>query len=169
MRTSTRRTLLTGAGAVGLATVLSGCAAYGLDSATPGIDGKGDDGTSDSGTGADGRNADGTNSNGTQNGDTQSEAAASLAKTGDIPVGGGKIFADRKIVITQPTAGTFRCFTAVCTHAGCIVGEVARGTINCPCHGSRFKTTDGTVTEGPAKKPLKSIAINVTGDAITKA
>jgi Rieske Fe-S protein len=159
MRTSTRRTLLTGAGAVGLATVLSGCAAYGLDSATSGTDTNGADGTNDNGPNADG----------TQNGDTQTEAAASLAKTSDIPVGGGKIFADRKIVITQPTAGTFHCFTAVCTHAGCIVGEVAGGTINCPCHGSRFKTTDGTVTEGPAKKPLKSIAITVTGDAITKA
>jgi Rieske Fe-S protein len=66
-------------------------------------------------------------------------------------------------------AGTFRCFTAICTHAGCVVGEISEGTINCPCHGSRFKVADGSVAAGPAKKALAAIAIQVTGDAISKA
>jgi len=92
-----------------------------------------------------------------------------LARTGDIPVGGGKIFEDQKIVVTQPTAGTFKCFTAVCTHAGCLVGEVTGGTINCPCHGSKFKVADGSVADGPAKKSLAEVAIKVAGDAISKA
>jgi Rieske Fe-S protein len=147
MGTPTRRTLLVSAGAAGLATALSGCAAYGLDSAP----------------------TDAANNAGQSGPDQTAPNGATLASTSDIPVGGGKVLADQKIVVTQPTAGTFRCFTAVCTHAGCIVGDVSEGTINCPCHGSRFKVADGTVADGPAKKALAAIAIKVTGDAISKA
>jgi len=79
-----------------------------------------------------------------------------------IPVGGGKIFADQSVVVTQPTAGTFKAFSSICTHQGCTVNAVAGGTINCPCHGSKFNIADGSVTAGPAKKPLP--AKQVTDD-----
>ena len=92
-----------------------------------------------------------------------------LASTADIPVGGGKILADKKIVITQPKAGTFDAFTAVCTHQGCIVGSVAGGTINCPCHGSRFSIADGSVVNGPAASPLAHVSIKVQGTSIVQA
>lgn len=61
-----------------------------------------------------------------------------LARTSDIPVGGGKIFKDRKIVVTQPTKDEFKAFSAICTHQGCTVSTVADGTIDCPCHGSKY-------------------------------
>jgi len=89
-----------------------------------------------------------------------------LAKVSDIPVGGGKIFADRKVVITQPQQGTIKAFSTTCTHAGCSVDEVKGGTINCPCHGSRYRVADGSVAAGPAPKPLPPVAVTVTGDAI---
>jgi Rieske Fe-S protein len=159
MRTPSRRTLLAGAGAMGLTAALSGCAAYGVDTAAPAAPAAADDANeasaNDGGAGKDAKSA--------------HAAAAGFAKTGDIPVGGGKIFADQKIVVTQPAAGTFRCFTAVCTHAGCVVGDVSNGTINCPCHGSKFKVADGSVANGPAKKPLSAINIKVDGDSISKA
>lgn len=94
---------------------------------------------------------------------------ASLASTSDIPVGGGKILTDKKIVITQPQSGTFHAFTAVCTHAGCTVGSVSSGTINCPCHGSRFNINNGSVVNGPAASPLAPININVQGTSILQA
>ncbi|MFF5921565.1 Rieske (2Fe-2S) protein [Streptomyces flavochromogenes] len=92
-----------------------------------------------------------------------------LAKTADIPVGGGKVFAGEKVVVTQPTAGDFKAFSAVCTHQGCLVNKVADGTIDCPCHGSKFSVTDAAVVAGPAPRPLPPEQINVSGDSITLA
>jgi Rieske Fe-S protein len=95
--------------------------------------------------------------------------AAALATTTSIPVGGGTILTSQKIVITQPTAGAFKAFTAVCTHQGCIVDQVANGTIDCPCHGSKFSVKDGSVVNGPAASPLASVAIKVEGTSIVAA
>jgi Rieske Fe-S protein len=92
-----------------------------------------------------------------------------LASTTDIPVGGGKILTGSKIVITQPKAGSFGAFTAVCTHQGCTVGSVAGGTINCPCHGSKFSIANGSVVNGPATSPLAPIPIKVQGTSIVQA
>ncbi|MEU9060751.1 Rieske (2Fe-2S) protein [Streptomyces sp. NPDC048430] len=94
---------------------------------------------------------------------------AELARTSDIPAGGGTIFEDRRIVVTQPAAGRFKAFSAVCTHAGCIVSSVADGTIDCACHGSRFSITDGAVERGPATRPLPAERITVEGDRIRLA
>jgi Rieske Fe-S protein len=90
-----------------------------------------------------------------------------LAKTSDIPVGGGKIFKDKKVVVTQPEKGDFKAFSAVCTHSGCTVSAVADGTINCPCHGSKYRVADASVADGPAPRPLPPQNINVTGNSIT--
>ncbi|MGQ4617134.1 Rieske 2Fe-2S domain-containing protein [Nocardia sp. R7R-8] len=86
-----------------------------------------------------------------------------LAKTADIPVGGGVIVGDT--VVTQPSAGTFVGLSSVCTHAGCKVATVSGGTINCACHGSKF-ALDGSVAHGPASKPLAPKSIRVTGDSV---
>ncbi|WP_433429726.1 Rieske (2Fe-2S) protein [Nonomuraea sp. CA-141351] len=96
-------------------------------------------------------------------------AGGALAKTADIPVGGGTVFKDQKIVVTQPTSGEFKAFSAVCTHNGCTVGNVSDGVIVCPCHGSKFAIADGSVKDGPADKPLPAQQIKVEGDQITLA
>ncbi|WP_254715349.1 Rieske (2Fe-2S) protein [Actinomadura sp. NAK00032] len=89
-----------------------------------------------------------------------------IAKAADVPVGGGKIYGDEKIVVTQPAQGTFKAFTAVCTHQGCTVGSVKQGLINCPCHGSEFKITDGSVAKGPADEPLREYPVQVKNGGI---
>lgn len=93
--------------------------------------------------------------------------AGGAIKVADIPVGGGKVFATEKVVVTQPKAGEFRAFSAVCTHKGCTVDKVADGTINCPCHGSKFDLTTGAVKDGPAPAPLPPKTATVSGDSIT--
>lgn len=84
--------------------------------------------------------------------------------TGDtaaVPIGGGKIF-DGQVVVTQPKAGTYQAFSAVCTHQGCTVSRVEDEVISCPCHGSQFDISDGSVVQGPASEPLarREIALN---------
>jgi Rieske Fe-S protein len=93
-------------------------------------------------------------------------SGAALAATADVPVGGGVVLAAQDVVLTQPVAGTFKAFSATCTHQGCTVGDVSGGTINCPCHGSRFAVADGSVAGGPAPKPLPEKAIAVQGSEI---
>ena len=96
-------------------------------------------------------------------GGTATPAAKSIAKTADVPVGSGVIVND--IVVTQPSAGVFKGFSAKCTHKGCMVDKVADGTIDCPCHGSKFNL-DGTVAKGPATTPLAAKTVTVQGDSI---
>ncbi|MFI7073829.1 Rieske (2Fe-2S) protein [Micromonospora sediminicola] len=150
--TQTRRTLLTGAGAVGAAVVLAGC---GDDDATPG--------QAPTSGGPPGATATGDAGGGDR------DSSAPLARTADIPVGGGAIYASKGVVITQPEAGQFKAFDPICTHQGCPVSNVDGGTINCTCHNSRFSISDGSVKQGPATKPLAAKEIKVAGDQITLA
>jgi Rieske Fe-S protein len=84
----------------------------------------------------------------------------------EIPVGGGKVFAGPKVVVTQPVKGQFKAFSAVCTHVGCVCNAVAGGTINCPCHGAKFKISDGAVVAGPATSPLPARTIAISAGKI---
>jgi nitrite reductase/ring-hydroxylating ferredoxin subunit len=95
-----------------------------------------------------------------------SGTATVLATTSQVPDGGGKIIDAERIVITQPQSGSFKAFSAICTHEGCFVNSVSNGTINCPCHGSKFSIKDGSVVHGPATRPLPPMAINVEGTSI---
>ncbi|MFE0458584.1 Rieske (2Fe-2S) protein [Kitasatospora sp. NPDC058965] len=93
-----------------------------------------------------------------------------LGKAADVPVGGGTVYPAAKLVVTQPQAGTFKAFSAVCTHRGCTVGTVANGLISCPCHGSTFKAEDGSVAHGPATAPLAPATVTVRdGQLVTGA
>ncbi|MGC0381736.1 Rieske (2Fe-2S) protein [Streptomyces sp. SAI-129] len=92
-----------------------------------------------------------------------------LARTGDIPIAGGKVLTEERIVVTQPEKGEFKAFSAVCTHQGCIVSDVRDGTIDCACHGSRFAAADGSVVRGPATKPLPEKRITVEGNSVRLA
>ena len=92
-----------------------------------------------------------------------------LVATADVPVGGGVILDDQRIVVTQPAEGTFMAFTAVCTHQGCLVGSVEDNTISCPCHGSQFSAEDGSVVNGPATGALSAIEVAVEGGSVVEA
>jgi Rieske Fe-S protein len=147
-----RRAVILGAGAVGLAavgaTVLAAC---GSDSSAgaPAAGSSGGGSSSAATTAAGG------------SGDSQGVAKA------DVPVGGGTIIAASQAVVTQPAAGQFKAFSSICTHMGCPVAEVADGTINCNCHGSRFDIATGAVKQGPATRPLPAKTVTVKGDRLT--
>jgi Rieske Fe-S protein len=147
-----RRTVLAGIGAAGIAAALAGCG---------GSSGSG-------GTGAQ-PSAGATSPSSADTGSTGGDSGGSgdAIKTSDIPVGGGKIFDATNIVVTQPTAGQFKAFSATCTHAGCQVAAVQAGTIRCPCHMSQYSIADGSVKSGPAPRPLPAKTVTVNGDEIT--
>jgi Rieske Fe-S protein len=92
-----------------------------------------------------------------------------LTSTADVPVGSGVILADAKVVVTQPTAGTFKAFSSTCTHNHCQLSGFTGGRITCPCHGSTFSITDGSPNGGPAPSPLPEVAIKVVGDGVVRA
>lgn len=96
-------------------------------------------------------------------------AGRELASTGDIPVGGGVILKEEKIVVTQPERGGFNAFSAIRTHQHCLLADVSDGTVDCACHGSRFRITDGSVDRGPATSPLPAEQITVEGNSIRLA
>jgi Rieske Fe-S protein len=161
MAESSRRTVLACAGAA-CAAVLTGCSTYNSNSGGVNAPQGSQPAETDSAPAA---SASGASASGAAGGN----APAALASTSQVPVGGGTILTAKKIVITQPQSGTFKAFTAVCTHAGCTVGSVSGGTINCPCHGSRFNIANGAVVNGPAAAPLAAISIKVQGTSIVQA
>jgi Rieske Fe-S protein len=164
----TRRAVVAGAGVLGASALLSGCGwdtanlkdRYIADGQAPPAAAPATTGAAPAGTGA------ATGGNANTNGGA---AVERLASTGDIPVGGGKIFSAEKVVVTQPSAGTFKAYDTTCTHAGCAVTKISGGTINCPCHGAKFNVQDGSVAGGPAPSPLQEVAIKVDGDNIQLA
>ncbi len=96
-------------------------------------------------------------------GTSKRPAGEELTSTADVPVGSGVILGD--VLVTQPVAGEYKGLSAVCTHNGCLVNEIADETIYCPCHGSMF-SLDGEVVAGPAERPLEPVAIHVQGESI---
>ncbi|WP_338899458.1 Rieske (2Fe-2S) protein [Streptomyces sp. TG1A-60] len=146
-----RRTVMTAAGVAGLAVALTAC-------------GSDDDSSSSVSSGSDA--GDDASSGSASGGDA---AGKEIAKTSDIPEGGGKIFESEGVVVTQPEAGTYKAFSSVCTHQGCAVKSIADGVINCPCHNSNFSITDGSVQSGPATKALPAKEVSVSGESIMLA
>jgi Rieske Fe-S protein len=108
-----------------------------------------------------------TSSSGTSG--TPAPAGTKLGSASDIPVGGGKIFAAEKVVVTQPSTGTFKAFSAVCTHQGCVVSSIEKEEIRCNCHGSVFSLKDGSVLQGPASSPLAAEAVTDEGGILKLA
>ena len=94
---------------------------------------------------------------------------AAIALVGDVPVGGGVVNDEVAIVVTQPSDGSIKAFTAVCPHQGCLVSEVVDNEIICPCHDSRFSAVDGAVLQGPATEGLAAASVVVQGDSLVLA
>jgi Rieske Fe-S protein len=149
--------VLAGVGLVGLAGAVSACGSGGSSSSSAGANAGAPPAT---GAGSAPSSASGGG------GSTGGAQGSALATTSEIPVGSGKIFTSEKVVVTQPNSGDFKAFSAVCTHMGCIVATISSGTIDCPCHGSRYSITTGAVVGGPAPSPLPAQAIKLTGSNI---
>ncbi|MEL6051585.1 Rieske (2Fe-2S) protein [Corynebacterium rouxii] len=83
----------------------------------------------------------------------------------EVPVGSAVIVGD--FILTQPTAGEYKAYSAVCTHQRAKITKVDGSHVICPAHGSIFDITDGSVVSGLARDPLKTATVNVAGDTAT--
>ncbi|CAL9406817.1 Rieske (2Fe-2S) protein [Streptomyces albus] len=86
-----------------------------------------------------------------------------LGEAAAVPVGGAKLYAQQKVLVSQPAEGEFKAFSAICTHQGSVLGKVDGDVAVCPLHGSRFQVDSGKVAQGPATKPLPSVPVKVRG------
>ncbi len=142
---ASRRTVIVGA--VGAGALAAGCTTYGKTPDAPAPAG-------------------GTSAPAAGDGAAEPGGGAALGSVSDVPIGGGRVFGEEQVVVTRPSAGTIRAFSSICTHQGCTVANVSGGTINCACHGSKFRVADGSVAGGPAPEPLPEREVVVDGDQI---
>lgn len=157
MTEQTRRTVVTVGGLGITAGLLAACSS----------DDGGGDGGSDAASPSTSPSSEAPTSEAPSSAAPSSEAPAGLVAAADVPVGGGVILGDERIVVTQPAAGEFHAFSATCTHKGCQVSGVT-DTINCGCHGSQFALKDGSVVTGPATAPLAGEEITVKGGQVVR-
>jgi len=68
----------------------------------------------------------------------------------------------RRIAVAN-VEGTFYAFDDTCTHQGCSLGqgELDGTAVECPCHGSQFDVTTGSVLRGPAQDPVETFEAKV--------
>src|SRR5262249_43142820 len=80
----------------------------------------------------------------------------------DLQPGEGKILTlkRQRVAAYRDPSGKVTTLSPICTHMGCVVRwNKAESTWDCPCHGSRFKST-GQVFGGPAESPLEKVEID---------
>jgi cytochrome b6-f complex iron-sulfur subunit len=98
------------------------------------------------------------------------DGPVAVAAASQVPVGDGQVVpfqGTTAIVIHREQ--DWVAFSAVCTHAGCIVRwDKAQRRILCPCHAGVFDV-EGNVVSGPPPRPLRRYRVKVQGDKIMLA
>lgn len=104
-----------------------------------------------------------------ENGDASAgpTAPVDLGAAAAVPVGGARLYREDRLVVSQPAKGEFKCFSAKCTHAGCVLTGIEKQQSTCPCHGSRFDVTTGEVIQGPASDPLPEVPVKAENGKLT--
>jgi Rieske Fe-S protein len=71
------------------------------------------------------------------------------------------------LAVTRLTQTEVVTVSRVCTHMGCTVAlpGTTGGTLDCPCHGSRFRT-NGQVVNGPAARALSQFPTAIAGNEV---
>ena len=85
----------------------------------------------------------------------------------DVAAGQIRAFdvAGTKVAVAN-AGGQLYAFDDTCTHRGCSLatGRLDGTTVTCPCHGSQFDVTSGTVIHGPAARPVRSRVVQTEGE-----
>ena len=97
-----------------------------------------------------------------------------VARAGEIPVGGSKIFSYptdvAPCILLRPTEEVYVAYSRLCTHASCpLFYRSTENRLDCPCHGGAFSIADGSVLLGPPPRPLPRILVEERGPDIVAA
>lgn len=88
-----------------------------------------------------------------------------LGASSRYPLNSRTVISEPPAVVIHNETG-FSALSLVCTHLGCTVESNSQG-FACPCHGSHFDG-NGNVIQGPAKRPLQSLRVQITEEGNLK-
>jgi cytochrome b6-f complex iron-sulfur subunit len=92
----------------------------------------------------------------------EEETRFTVGRPEEIAQGTLLVLPEQKVFVVHDAEGFF-ALSATCTHLGCMTRyEKENQRIFCPCHGSQF-AVDGTVTGGPAPRPLPRLDLVLEG------
>lgn len=92
--------------------------------------------------------------------------AVTVAQTGEIPVGGVKLFqyADDQCILVHIDETSYAAYSQKCTHLSCAVYYAREHQrLECPCHEGFFSVRDGSVLAGPPTRPLPRVMLEQRG------
>ena len=97
--------------------------------------------------------------------------AVVVARAGEIPVGGVKLFnyptANDPCILVRLAEDEYAAYDQKCTHLSCAVYfEGGSREIRCPCHEGRFSAKDGRVIAGPPPRPLPRVVLERRGEDV---
>jgi arsenite oxidase small subunit len=99
---------------------------------------------------------------------TPSYPQQTVARLGEIPVGGVKLFTyptkDDHCILVRPSENEHVSYSQKCTHLSCAVYYSQEDNrLECPCHKGFFSIADGSVLQGPPSRPLPKIILESRG------
>ena len=91
-------------------------------------------------------------------------SAVAVARVGEIPVGGVKLFQypheGEQCILVRIDEDAYAAYSQKCTHLSCAVyySQESRDLV-CPCHEGHFSVRDGSVLQGPPTRPLHAVKL----------
>ena len=89
-----------------------------------------------------------------------------VAVLDDIPVGGSVVFSypdeHDKCILVRTANYSVLAYSQECTHLSCaVVPRIERECFECPCHEGVFDLVTGRPLEGPPRRPLPRVDLEV--------
>ena len=97
--------------------------------------------------------------------------AVTVAGVDEIPIGGVKLFQyptpGEQCIAVRTGNDEYSAYSQKCTHLSCAVFySRAQNRLECPCHNGAFSIRDGSVLQGPPRRPLPRVVLEQRGDAL---
>ena len=94
-----------------------------------------------------------------------------VARLDEVAVGGVKLFQYPKpgdqCILVRTSDDNYVAYSQKCTHLSCAVYYAREhDRLECPCHQGFFSIADGSVLQGPPRRPLPRVILERSGDEL---